>query len=31
VLLAMALLSTFMMREMVDYFAMIFDQIRMLQ
>ncbi|MCR9148454.1 MAG: flagellar biosynthesis protein FliQ [Rhodobacteraceae bacterium] len=31
VLIAMALLSTYMMREMVDYFATIFDQIRMLQ
>lgn len=31
VLIAMALLSTYMMREMVDYFATIFDQIRLLK
>lgn len=31
VLIAMALLSTYMMREMVDYFAAIFEQIRLLK
>lgn len=31
VLIAMALLSTYMMREMVDYFASIFEQIRLLK
>ncbi|MBO6898099.1 MAG: flagellar biosynthesis protein FliQ [Shimia sp.] len=31
VLIAMALLSTYMMREMVDYFATIFEQIRLLK
>jgi flagellar biosynthetic protein FliQ len=31
VLLAMAGLSSFMMQQMVDYFAAIFDQIRLLQ
>jgi len=31
VLIAMAALSTFMMQQMVDYFATIFEQIRLLQ
>lgn len=31
VLIAMALLSTHMMRDMVDYFAEIFEQIRLLK
>jgi flagellar biosynthesis protein FliQ len=31
VLLAMALFSTFMMQQLVDYFASIFEQIRLMQ
>ncbi|MEN8949473.1 flagellar biosynthetic protein FliQ [Planktotalea arctica] len=31
VLIAMAGLATFMMQQMVDYFATIFEQIRLLQ